>query len=419
MAGTGIFDLRSVWPIPFGGLMGLARMPGVQNGIPAMRIGPGTGVVSFDTAMQLSVVWACCKLISETVASLPFRMYEKTASGQWVEVQNHALVRRFNHMPNRYQTRVEFWESMLLNLVHHGNAYAHKVRGVAGDVVSLLPLMASQMEVKLMPDGAVVYQYNEQRGITFLAAENVWHIKLFGNGIVGLSPLQYGANSIGLGIAGERRASEINRNGGKPTGVLMLDKALTKPQRENIREEFKDLQEGNEETLMVLEAGMKYQQVSMTPEATQLLETRKFSVEDLARFYGVPSVLINDTQASTTWGSGIEQIVAGWQKLNLRPYFTRIEASADVHLLTTAEQQRYCFEFDYDAILRPDMKARIEAGSQAVNNGLITRNEWRAASEGLPPLPGGDQLTAQGALSPITMLGRAPARGGNNGDQAS
>lgn len=404
-----MYDLRKIWPFSLFGGSSPTRAIGVQSSGPSSRSGTLVAPVSFDSSMQLSAVWACVRLLSETVASMPLNLYKWNGS-TWEIATDHPIARRLAGKVNRYQTRVEFLETMMLNLTMSGNAYALVERGVTGEIISLLPMMASQVETKLLDDGSVIYCYHHSGGVQVIGADKVWHLKLFGNGIVGLSPLEYAAQAVGIGIAIERRVGEINRNGGKPTGVLTIDKTLTKDQREQARKEFKDLQSGNAETLMVLEAGVKYQQVSMTPEALQLIEQRRFQIEDLARFYGVPSVLINDTSGSTTWGTGIEQIVQGFYKLNLRPYLERIEASANVYLFSDEERGLYALEFEFDAILRPNLKERVEALVAQVNNGLMTPNEARAA-EGRVPMAGGEQLITQGANRPLTNIGREPVKG--------
>jgi HK97 family phage portal protein len=292
---------------------------------------------------------------------------------------------------------------MAMQLALHGNAYALKSKS-GTRIVSLMPLMAVQMEVSLQTDGSVVYKYNDGVNLSVYAEESIWHIKLMSNGIVGLSPLAYARNSIGVGIASENRVNALASNGFKPTGVLTIDKLLKPEQREAIRKQFADLQEGSSDPLRVLEAGMTYQQVSMNPKDVQLLETRRFQIEDIARFFGVPSVLINDTSASTTWGSGIEQIVQGFYKLGLRPYLERFEASIQNSLLSVSDRRTYEFEFDFGALLRGDEQTRYQTYKEAVLNGLKTVNECRQ-QEGLEPVEGGDVAYMQGQMTPINQLG--------------
>jgi HK97 family phage portal protein len=360
--------------------------------------------VNEDSALKLSAVWACVRLIAETIGGLPINAYKIMPDGTRVIDYDHQLCQLFKNKPNRYQNRVEFFETMTMQLCLHGNSYAHIQRGTGGKIVSLLPLMAEQMEVNLLTDGSVVYRYNSGNNLAVYAPESIWHLKLMSNGIVGLSPLSYARNSVGIGIASDDRVKALASNGFKPTGVLTIDKLLKPEQREQIRNQFADLASGSGDPLRVLEAGMAYQQISMNPKDVQLLETRRFQIEDIARFFGVPSVLINDTSASTTWGSGIEQIVQGFYKLGLRPYLERYEASIHNSLLSAADRRNYEFEFDFGALLRGDELTRFQSYKEAINAGFKTINECRQ-SEGLYPIEGGDRAYLQAQMTPITDLG--------------
>jgi HK97 family phage portal protein len=360
--------------------------------------------VNEDSALKLSAVWACVRLIAETIGGLPINAYKIMPDGTRVIDYDHQLCQLFKNKPNRYQNRVEFFETMTMQLCLHGNSYAHIQRGTGGKIVSLLPLMAEQMEVNLLTDGSVVYRYNSGANLAVYAPESIWHLKLMSNGIVGLSPLSYARNSVGIGIASDDRVKALASNGFKPTGILTIDKLLKPEQREQIRNQFADLASGSGDPLRVLEAGMAYQQISMNPKDVQLLETRRFQIEDIARFFGVPSVLINDTSASTTWGSGIEQIVQGFYKLGLRPYLERYEASIHNSLLSPADRRNYEFEFDFGALLRGDELTRFQSYKEAINAGFKTINECRQA-EGLYPIEGGDRAYMQAQMTPITDLG--------------
>ncbi len=383
---------------------GLRRLVGLQLPLPGARSSLPAKAVNFDTAMQVSAFWACARLISETVASLPIVFY-RVQGKQRTPDDSHPLYSVLAMKPNRYQTRVDFFLTLVLNLVTNGNAYAQITRNGQGQIVSLLPLMSAQMEVRLLSDGSVAYQYTNSAGVTVFAESSIWHIKLFGNGIVGLSPLGYATNSIAIAQASEDRVSQVFRNGAKPTGVLMVDAALNREQRAEIRNSFADLAEGNDDSLIVLDKFMKYEQVSMSPQDIELLASRRFQVEDIARFMGVPSVLINDTQSTTAWGSGIQQIIEGWYKLGLRPYLENIELSARIHLLPTAERRSWEIELDFDALLRADMLARFDAYQKAITGGFATPNEVRQA-EGWRDQPGGDTLLVNGTMVPISQAGR-------------
>jgi len=383
---------------------GLRRFSGLQIAWPRIST-PTAKPVNEETAMQVSAYWACARLITETVSSLPVKLYKKKGNKRHAD-DSHPLYRILALKPNRYQTRIDFLSTLVLNLVTWGNAYCHIVRNNSGQIISLLPLMSSQMQVQLLNDGTLIYQYTDSNGTTVYADSSIWHIKLFGNGIMGLSPLGHAASSIGLAIAGESRVTSVYRNGARPSGILLFDKSLNEKQRDSIREAARKLSESDNDSLMLLDDRVKYQQTSMSPQDIELLQSRRFQIEDIARFMGVPSVLINDTSGSTAWGSGIAQIIEGWYKLGLRPYLENIELSALLNLFPVEQQEDWEIELDFDALLRADMIARYDAYGKAVNNGLLTPNEARD-NEGLEPLPGGDTLLINSTLIPINQAGQA------------
>ncbi len=359
--------------------------------------------VNEDSAMQLSAVWACVRLLSETVASLPVNVYRKTAKGRDL-APDHWLSLLMARKPNRYQTKVEFFETLMLNLALHGNAYA-KITKVGGQIRSLLPLMASQIETKLLPDGSVVHLYHADGNVDVLSAESVWHVKLYGNGIVGKSPLAFGRNMFGIAQAAEQSVGKIYANGGKPSGVLSFDRLLTPAQRASVRENFATLTTGTDDRLLVIEQGMKFDAVSMSPQDIELLASRKHQIDEIARWFGVPSILINQNEGSTTLGSSTAEIISGFYKLNLRPYLERIEASVQTWLFTPEEANQYEFEFDFEGLLRSDLKSRLEGYRTAVAGTILTPNEVRRI-EGWPRVEGGDVLLSQINMAPIDKLGQ-------------
>jgi len=395
----------------FGGVLGLTRQPGVQTPNPQSYPSASAASVNFDNALGVSAWWAGCRLLSETVAGLPIRMY-RMVDGAKAPDESHALWYTLNVKPNQYQNKVEFWETVMLNLVTTGNSYV-AIERQGNRIISLLPLMSAQVTTELLNDGSIVHTYFTGTSTRVYSSESMWHIKLFGNGVIGLSPLSHARQSLGITIAAENRLGSVYRNGGKPTGILMVDKLLTKEQRAQIRANMAELAEGNNDNLFVLEAGMKYESVSMTPQDIELLESRRFQLEDVARFLGVPSVLINDTSGSTTWGSGVQQIIDGFYKLNLRPYLERMEAGIRLNLLSDADSRKYMVEFDFDALLRMDQSTRFDGYNKGINGGVLTPNEARAL-EGWKSMPGGDNLLVNSSMIPLNSVqGRQGTQNGN------
>lgn len=360
--------------------------------------------VTEESALQVSAVWACVRLISQTVASLPLVVYRRTPNGREV-VTDHWFARLMAGKPNQYQTRYEFWEHQVANLALHGNLYAKKIM-LAGEVRGLLPMNPLQVETKLIA-GRVAHLFAIDGRTEAMSADSVWHTKMNGDLIVGRSPLQFGRNLIGVAQAAEQAVTKIYANGGKRAGVLSLDRLLTPEQRDAIRANFDSVTTGTDERLLVLEANMKFEAVSMSPQDIELLASRRFQIEEICRWFGVPSVLVNDTSGSTTWGSGIEQIVGGFYKLNLRPYLEAIENSIQTHLFSDADRASYEVEFDFEGLLRADQKTRFDGYRTGIGAGVLTPNEARAM-EWLPAIEGGDQLLIQGAMVPVKDAGKKP-----------
>lgn len=397
------------------------RRPGLQSGESGSYPTKSAAPVNQNTALCLSAVWASVRLISESVASMPLRFYRETPDGQktYIADEDYQLARILNRNPNQWQTRNEFFETLVSQKALLGNGYSLKIKNGQGDLVGLMPMMSEQMEVVLSEDGGRIrYKYNNGRGVREYSQYDIWHLKLFGNGIMGLSPLSFGRNAIGIGLATENRVSKIMANGAKPSGVLKTGEVLKPDQKETVRQNFRDMAEGNDDTLFLLEGGFDYQQISLSPKDIELIESRRFQIEDIARFFGVPSVMINDTSASTTWGSGIEQIVQGFYKLGLRPYLERIEASINFNLIPDADRGRVKCEFDFNALLRADMAARLKTYKEAVAGGFMTPNEARAL-EGWDAKGGGDDLFMQQQMVPVRMLAEGQGIGANKNDNST
>ncbi len=401
-----LLDLTTWLPswLSFGGAAAGRRTFGKQSVGTSGQPASSTPVTE-DTALQLSAFWACVKILSETVAGMPIRFYRLNPDGTRTLDTGHELGRMLNNGPNRWQTLNEYLNTITMSMAIDGNQYSLKQIGVRGNLIGLIPLMAAQMEVSLLDDGSKVFMYSNGKSTVAYSEQSIWHTMIMpSNAVVGLSPLRYGSRSIGIATSAEDRVGTLARNGFKPTGVLMYDKVLTQEQRDQIRQQFTDLQEGQGDPLKVLEAGMKYQQISLSPKDVQLLESRRFQIEDIARFMGVPSVLINDTEAGTVWGSGIEQIVEGFYKFGIRPYLERYEASIQKNLLPKEDRGRVEVEFDFSSLLRGDEKTRIENAAKEVSGGLKTINEARKSLDGSAPVEGGDKIFLQEQMTPIEEL---------------
>ena len=388
----------------------LSEKTGAQNAQPGAALDSEMPASGPDAALQISTVWNCIDRRAMVVASLPFFAYQRQADGQKVLSRTSRLYQLLHDSPNARMTPLEFWRAMMMNHDLRGNAYARIDRDArTGDAVSLWPMPADQVEHTVLPDGSCVYVYRIGDDVALLAEQNVLHLKNLGNGTTGLSKLDFMRASVGEAGNAQRAANKVFGNGGKPTGVLMSDSVLTDAQRERLRQNFREMTEGSTQRLFVLEASMKYQQLSFTPEQQQVLETRKFSVEEICRWFDVPPVLAHHSNV-TTWGSGVEQIVDGWHKLSVRPMLVNIEQAVTKRVLTPAQRAGYVVEISHDALLRGSLQQRYTSYQVGINSGFLQINEARQF-ENLPPVTGGDQLLVQAQMTPINQIGQPAATG--------
>lgn len=364
--------------------------------------------VSFDSAMTVSAVFASIRLLAETVASLPIELYELDANGHKSKKANNDIIRLLKYKPNSRQNRIEFIEQLMLNLVSTGNSYAKIYRVNDKDpqsrIVSMNIINSGNM-TPVLKNGRLVFRHQVTSVVSKEYEEHqIWHVKLFGTGLMGLSPLQHAAKAIGVAEAADDKITNLMRNGAKPTGVLMTKGNPTADQREVLREELASLTSGEETAIPVLPLDMKFQPLSLTPSDIELLATRRFSLEEIARMFGVPSILINDSTQSTNWGSGIGAIIEAFHKFNLRPYLERLELSMLTNLMPRKDWEKYEFVIDADAILRANRKDRVEMHRTEIATGQRTPNEVRL-EEGYSEREGGNELYMQinmGTLSNIS-----------------
>lgn len=366
--------------------------------------------VNFDSAMTLSAVFACIKILVESVATLPLQMFKLNKDGSRTQIKDHDLIRLLNNKPNRYQTRVEFFEQLMLNLVA-GNGFA-KRDYIGKKLTSIQVINTGSVDLRLDDKGNPVYQCQINGQKVEYSEKEIWHVKLFGTGLMGMSPIAYGAQSIGIGLAGNDKTSRLMSNGAKPTGALKTDKYLKKEQRQALRDELDILINGDDGDMAVLEGNMQFEQISLTPEDLELIEIRKLSVEESCRYFGVPPILVYLTEGATAWGSGIEQIIDGFYKFGLRPYLERIEESIRIHLLPREEWDDYEFEFKTKDLLRASYLQRIASNKDRILSGQSSPNEIRR-EEGDVPDANGDFL-----LVPVNMTTAERMKKGTYGAKA-
>lgn len=364
--------------------------------------------VTVGSALRLSTVWACVRLLSETIATLPLGFYERNADGSRTIANDHGLYRILHSQPNADMTSVQFWEVVVASMLLWGNAYVEKVK-TGTRIIALNFLLPDRMKVSRISDGRLEYRYREINGeLRVLQESDMMHIPAFSlDGINGLSPVQMGANVLGGAMSADEASAGVFKNAMKSPGLVTMDAVLKEGQREDIRRHVKTVSESG--GYMVLEKGASFQQLNMNPDDAELLASRGFNVEELCRWYRVPPFMVGHSEKSTSWGTGIEQQMIGFLTFSLRPWLTRIEQSIKKNLLTPAEQSRYFAEFALEGLLRADSATRAAFYSTMTQNGIYTRDDCRE-KENLPRRGGNaDELTVQSNLMPIELLGSKTA----------
>lgn len=363
--------------------------------------------VNVTTAMRLSSVWSCVRLIAETIATMPFGLYKRQADGGRVSDNSHPLYTVLSISPNADMGPVQFWEAIVASMLLRGNAYA-RIHRSANRVIALEFLMPHRMRLS-SADGSLRYFYDYPgQGEKELRREDVFHIPAFSlDGLVGLSPISYGANVIGSAIAADSAANSTFKNGMMPAVAFKVNRVLKKEQREEFREYVATVSGAlNAGRSPVLEEGVTPEAIGINPTDAQLLETRGWSVEEVCRFFRVPPWMIGHTEKSTSWGTGLEQQVIGFLTFSLNTWLRRIEKAVSRQLLSPGDRLTHYAEFAIEGLLRADSAARASFYSSMTQNGIYTRDDCRVR-ENLPRKGGNAEvLTVQSNLTPLDALGQ-------------
>lgn len=395
---------KAVWNAAFGRL----SQDGIQINRPS---GSAAGkVVTPNSALEVAAFWACVRLLSETVGTLPLLLFQTDKAGERKLATEHPLYTILHTSPSADFSAVEFWEGVTLGLCLTGNSYARKE--MMGDrLVALTPLRSDRMQVKRSRAGAREYHYAEEwSGTKVYNEQEIFHVRGFGGtGDVGLSPVAFARQSLGSAMAADEFAGAIFANGARPTGVLTVDQVLNESQRAQVRDNIVAPYIGadNAGGLMVLEGGMKFQPITMTLEDAQFLQTRGFNVEEVCRWLRVPPAMIGHTEKTNSLGTGLEQQLIAFLTFSLRPYLTRIEQAISRSLIAPVDRLTLKPEFLAEGLLRTDSAARAAFYAVMVDHGIMTRAEVRR-KENLPWMPGCDVLTVQSQNVPLGENGGGP-----------
>lgn len=374
--------------------------------------------VNERTSMQMTAVYSCVRILSEAVASLPLNVYRYTDSGGKEKAIDHTLYRLLHDEPNPEMSSFIFRETLMTHLLLWGNAYAQIIRNGKGEVVALYPLMPDRMTVDRDRNGRLYYKYTKsnddaptmENGSVYLEPSDVLHVPGLGfDGLVGYSPIAMAKNAIGLAIAAEEYGSKFYANGAAPSGVLEHPGTLKDPER--VRNSWNSTFGGssNSHKVAVLEEGMKYTPISISPNEAQFLETRKFQINEIARIFRVPPHMVGDLEKSSF--SNIEQQSLEFVKYTLDPWVIRWEQALYRSLLTEEEKKELFFKFNVEGLLRGDYASRMNGYATARQNGWMSANDIRELEDldRIPEELGGDLYLVNGNMLPLVSAGAAYA----------
>ena len=365
--------------------------------------------VNERTAMQTSAVYACVRILAESVAGLPLHVYERTANGSKSTKPSHPLYRLLYDEPNREMTSFVFRETLMSHLLLWGNAYAQIIRDGRGFPIALYPLLPDRMAVDRRESGELVYTYQSDKGQVKLRRENVLHIPGLGfDGLIGYSPIAMAKNAVGLALATEDYGAAFFANGANPGGVLEHPGVIKPEQADRLRESWQSQFGGaNAHKVAVLEEGLKFHQMSIPPEQAQFLETRKFQINEIARIFRVPPHMVGDLEKSSF--SNIEQQSLEFVKYTLDPWVIRWEQSLQQALILPSEKATIFIKFNLDGLLRGDYQSRMQGYSTGIQNGFMSVNDVRGLEDMnlLTAEEGGDLHFVNGNMVKLADVGAA------------
>lgn len=370
--------------------------------------------VTERSAMQMTAVYSCVRILAEAIAGLPLQLYKYTDTGGKEKAIDHSLYLLLHDEPNPEMTSFIFRETLMTHLLLWGNAYAQIIRNGKGEVLSLYPLMPNRMTVDRDEHGRLYYSYQMQtddgadmkQGTVVLSPQDVLHIPGLGfDGLVGYSPIAMAKNAIGLAIATEEYGSKFFANGATPGAVLEHPGLIKDPEkvRESWNAAFRG--SGNANKVAVLEEGMKYTPISIAPEQAQFLETRKFQIDEIARIFRVPPHMIGDLEKSSF--NNIEQQSLEFVKYTLDPWVCRWEQAMNRSLLNEKEKSGYFIKFNVDGLLRGDYQSRMNGYAVGRQNGWLSANDIRELEnmDQIPDEDGGNLYLINGNMTKLKDAG--------------
>ena len=370
--------------------------------------------VTERSAMQMTAVYSCVRILAEAVAGLPLHLYRYKENNGKEKAIDHTLYHLLHDEPNPEMSSFVFRETLMTHLLLWGNAYAQIIRNGKGEVIALYPLIPNKMTVNRDENGQLYYEYsktaddfyNVSNSTVILNPRDVLHIPGLGfDGLVGYSPIAMAKNAIGMAIACEEYGAKFFANGAAPSGVLEHPGTIKDPKK--VREAWQSQFGGssNAGRVAVLEEGMKYTPISISPEQAQFLETRKFQINEIARIFRIPPHMVGDLEKSSF--SNIEQQSLEFVKYTLDPWVIRWEQSLMRSLLSHEEKKQYFIKFNLEGLLRGDYESRMNGYSIGRQNGWMSANDIRELEnlDRISPEDGGDLYLVNGNMLPLKNAG--------------
>ena len=372
--------------------------------------------VTERSSMQMTAVYSCVRVLAEAVAGLPLHLYKYSDSGGKDKALEHPLYFLLHDEPNPEMTSFVFRETLMTHLLLWGNAYAQLIRNGKGEVIGIYPLMPNRITVNRDDNGKIYYRYwrnlddaplNQDNEVILLPSE-VLHIPGLGfDGLVGYSPIAMAKNAIGMAIACEEYGAKFFANGATPGGILEHPGVVKDPEKVRASWNYAFGGSANANKVAVLEEGMKYTPISISPNEAQFLETRKFQINEIARIFRVPPHMVGDLEKSSF--SNIEQQSLEFVKYTLEPWLIRWEQSLVRSLLSQEDKGKYFIKFNVDGLLRGDYESRMNGYATARQNGWMSANDIRTLEnlDRISEEEGGNLYLINGNMTKLKDAGNA------------
>lgn len=374
-------------------------------------------VVTVDSTLQLSTAWACVRLISELISTLPIDVYKRIGGRKRLD-DAHPLHYLLSVSPNADSTPAVFWQACLASMLLRDGMYVQARRDVTDKVTSLTFLVPDMLGAR-ETDGRRWYTDPITGLGRWIPERELWYTPSFTtNGITGLAPTQYGANVFGGAMAADKASSETFKSGMRASGLVTMDHVMKPDQRDDVRKHTADAVENG--GILVLEKGASFQQLTMTPQDSQLLTTRQFNVEEICRWFRVPPFMVGHNDKASGYPASLEQQNIMFLQMVLTPYLVRIEQSINKFLFNQSERGKQFVKFNLDGLLRGDSAARAAFYKAGIGDGWMSRAEVRE-KENMPPVndENVDKLTVQMQVVPLEGIGKQePAEDVSDATQA-